>query len=142
MQKYHLFDCIECGCCAAVCPSQIPLVQYYRAAKSEIRAARQAHFKSDRARLRFEFRERRLLLKKQHDEERRRIKREALQKKNPKIPDKKAEVDPVQAALERVKAKKQMQAIEPKNTTNLTPAQQQKIEEADARRRAAREQRE
>lgn len=141
-EEYHLFDCIECGCCAAVCPSQIPLVQYYRAAKSEIRASRQALFKSDRARLRFEFREQRLLLKKQQDEERRRLKREALQKKNPKIPDKKVEVDPVQAALERVKAKKQAQAVEPKNTTNLTPAQQQKIEEADARRRAAREQRE
>lgn len=141
-EEYHLFDCIECGCCAAVCPSQIPLVQYYRAAKSEIRASRQALFRSDRARLRFEFREQRLLLKKQQDEERRRIKREALQKKNPKIPDTKAEVDPVQAALERVKAKKQTQAAEPKNTTNLTPAQLQKIEEADARRRAAREQRE
>lgn len=141
-EEYHLFDCIECGCCAAVCPSQIPLVQYYRAAKSEVRASRQAFFRSDRARLRFEFREQRLLLKKQQDEERRRIKREALQKKNPKIPDTKAEVDPVQAALERVKAKKQAQAAEPKNTTNLTPAQLQKIEEADARRRAAREQRE
>lgn len=141
-EEYHLFDCIECGCCAAVCPSQIPLVQYYRAAKSEVRASRQALFRSDRARLRFEFREQRLLLKKQQDEERRRIKREALQKKNPKNPDTKAEVDPVQAALERVKAKKQTQAVEPKNTTNLTPAQLQKIEEADARRRAAREQRE
>lgn len=139
-EEYHLFDCIECGCCAAVCPSQIPLVQYYRAEKSEIRTARQAHFKSDRARLRFEFREQRLLLKKQQDEERRRLKREALQKKNPKIPDRKVEVDPVQAALERVKARKQTQAAEPRNTTNLTPEQQQQIEEADARRRAAREQ--
>lgn len=139
-EEYNLFDCIECGCCSAVCPSQIPLVQYYRAAKSEIRANRQSQFKSDRARLRFEFREKRLLLKKQQDEERRRLKREAL-KKNPRVPGDKTAVDPVQAALERVKAKKQAQAMEPKNTTNLTPAQQQKIEEAEARRRAAREQR-
>lgn len=142
-EEYSLFDCIECGCCSAVCPSEIPLVQYYRAAKSEIRAAQQAQFKSDRARIRFEFREKRLLLKKQQDEERKRLKREALKKKRPQKQNGDSTVDPVQAALERVKAKKQ--ALEgthsPKNTTNLTPDQQQKIEQADARRRAAREQR-
>ncbi len=136
-EEYHLFDCIECGCCSAVCPSQIPLVQYYRAAKSEIRAARQLQFKSDRARIRFEFREKRLLLKKQQDEERKRLKREALKKKNPAIAGKDT-IDPVQAALERVKAKKLAQAVEPKNTSNLTPGQLKQIEEADRRRRAAR----
>ena len=139
-EEYHLFDCIECGCCSAVCPSNIPLVQYYRAAKSEIRAATKAQFKSDRARIRFEFREKRLLMKKQQDEERRRIKREALQKKNPKVAGDNNLPDPVQAALERVKAKKAAQALEAKNTTNLTAAQQQQIDEADARRQSAREQ--
>ena len=106
-EEFHLFDCIECGCCSAVCPSSIPLVQYYRAAKSEIRAAQKAQVKSDRARIRFEARERRLLLKKQQDEERRRKKREALQKKRAPAGDAAAEADPVQAALERVKARKQ-----------------------------------
>ena len=106
VQEYHLFDCIECGCCAAVCPSQIPLVQYYRASKSEIRAQRKALFKSDRARARFESRERRLALKKQQEEERRRLKREALQKKRAAGGDS-AAPDPVQAALDRVKARKQ-----------------------------------
>jgi electron transport complex protein RnfC len=105
-QEFHLFDCIECGCCSTVCPSRIPLVQYYRAAKSEIRAAQKAHFKSDRARIRFEFREKRLLLKKQQDEERRRLKREALQKKNARPGNGKPIADPVQAALDRVKARK------------------------------------
>jgi len=105
-QEIHLFDCIECGCCSAVCPSGIPLVQYYRAAKSEIRAAQKAHAKSDRARLRFEFRERRLQQKKQQEEERRRLKREALQKKKAGG-DASLQADPVQAALERVKARKQ-----------------------------------
>jgi electron transport complex protein RnfC len=105
-QEFHLFDCIECGCCSAVCPSQIPLVQYYRAAKSEIRAAQKALFKSDRARIRFEFREKRLLLKKQKDDERRRLKREALQKKRAKPGSGEPTPDPVQAALERVKARK------------------------------------
>jgi Na+-translocating ferredoxin:NAD+ oxidoreductase subunit C len=31
---YHLNDCFECGCCSYVCPSSIPLVQYFRIAKS------------------------------------------------------------------------------------------------------------
>ena len=35
-REYRLFDCIECGCCAYVCPSHIPLVHYYRQAKSRI----------------------------------------------------------------------------------------------------------
>jgi len=140
-EEFNLFDCIECGCCAVVCPSEIPLVQYYRAAKSEIHAAQQALFKSDRARIRFEFREKRLLLKKHQEEERRRLKREALKKKIPQKQNGET-VDPVQAALARVKAKKlEQQEFTPKNTTNLTPAQQKMIEAADARRRAAREQR-
>ena len=104
-QEFNLFECIECGCCSAVCPSQIPLVQYYRAAKSEIRAAQKSQTKSDYARLRFEFREQRLLLKKEKDEDRKRLKREALQKKRPEL-KKGDQVDPVQAALERVKARK------------------------------------
>jgi len=32
--EYHLMDCFECGCCSYVCPSNIPLVQYFRIAKS------------------------------------------------------------------------------------------------------------
>ena len=114
-QEFHLSDCIECGCCSAVCPSNIPLVQYYRAAKSEIRAAQKAQVKSDRARLRFEFREKRLALKKQQEEEKRRLKREALQKKRAKPGAKTDLADPVQAALDRVKARKQ--AAEQEETT-------------------------
>ncbi len=104
-REFHLFDCIECGCCSTVCPSRIPLVQYYRAAKSEIRAAQKAQMKSDRARVRFEFREKRLQLKKQQVEERRRLKREALQKKSQPGAGK-TTPDPVQAALDRVNARK------------------------------------
>jgi electron transport complex protein RnfC len=33
-QRYHLNDCFECGSCSYVCPSGIPLVQYFRIAKS------------------------------------------------------------------------------------------------------------
>jgi electron transport complex protein RnfC len=33
-QEYHLDQCFECGCCAYVCPSNIPLTQYFRIAKA------------------------------------------------------------------------------------------------------------
>lgn len=40
--QYHLNDCFECGCCSYVCPSNIPLVQYFRIAKSINRERRMA----------------------------------------------------------------------------------------------------
>ena len=33
-----LADCIACGCCAYVCPSHIPLVQYFYHAKGDLYA--------------------------------------------------------------------------------------------------------
>jgi len=33
-KQFHLDDCFECGCCSYVCPSNIPLVQYFRIAKT------------------------------------------------------------------------------------------------------------
>lgn len=36
-EKHHLNDCFECGCCSYVCPSNIPLVQYFRVAKTMLR---------------------------------------------------------------------------------------------------------
>lgn len=32
-EKYNLASCFECGCCSYVCPSNIPLVHYFRVAK-------------------------------------------------------------------------------------------------------------
>jgi electron transport complex protein RnfC len=40
--KYHLMDCFECGSCSYVCPAAIPLVQYFRVAKSVLREAKGA----------------------------------------------------------------------------------------------------
>ncbi|MBL7003312.1 MAG: electron transport complex subunit RsxC [Gammaproteobacteria bacterium] len=133
---YHLFDCIECGCCAAVCPSQIPLVQYYRYAKGQIRIDNFEKKKSEHARHRFEFREHRLEEAKLALEEVRRKKREALaaKKKDVKTPAEDAKPDPIQAALDRVKAKQETNNIIKKNTENLTPAQQRQIDDADKRR--------
>ncbi len=35
--EFHLMDCFECGSCSFVCPSHIPLVQQFRAAKASVR---------------------------------------------------------------------------------------------------------
>jgi electron transport complex protein RnfC len=135
--EYNLFDCIECGCCAYVCPSQIPLVQYYRYAKSDIRQQERERKKSDIARQRHEDRLQRLEKQKQEREARLKKKREALAKnkngRNKALDKKKATIA---EALARVNEKKSMQKSRAKNTENLTAEQQQKIDEADARREA------
>jgi electron transport complex protein RnfC len=41
-KEYHLNDCFECGCCSYVCPSNIPLTQYFRIAKAINREAKSA----------------------------------------------------------------------------------------------------
>lgn len=51
-KAYNLFDCIECGCCSHVCPSRIPLVQYFRHGKAAIRLQDLESCKSERARKR------------------------------------------------------------------------------------------
>jgi electron transport complex protein RnfC len=35
--EHSLLDCFECGCCSFVCPSHIPLVQYFRVSKAIVR---------------------------------------------------------------------------------------------------------
>jgi electron transport complex protein RnfC len=37
MLDYHVMDCMECGSCSYVCPSNIPLVQRFRVAKAMLR---------------------------------------------------------------------------------------------------------
>lgn len=100
-ENYHLFDCIECGCCAYVCPSHIRLVDYYRFAKAEIRAQREAKNKADQARNRHEF----------HTERLERLKREKAEKLAKHKAQAQAGTDDskkaaIQAALARAQAKK------------------------------------
>jgi len=37
MLAYHILDCMECGACSYVCPSNIPLVQRFRVSKGILR---------------------------------------------------------------------------------------------------------
>ncbi len=153
VQEHNLFDCIECGCCSYVCPSNIPLVDYYRFAKSAVRETLKNNKKIEASRERFEFREHRLIRDKEEREAKRAKHKAALQKKKAAMKKKKeveaaaggasasnlsrsdAKLDPVQAALERVKAKKAAVRNnpnrKPRNTENLTAAQTKQIEEAD-----------
>jgi len=39
LNKYHLMDCIECGCCSYVCPAKRHLVQSLRLGKNMVRQA-------------------------------------------------------------------------------------------------------
>jgi electron transport complex protein RnfC len=108
-QEYNLFDCIECGACAYVCPSEIPLVHYYRIAKSEIRVEQQEKQKSDKARERFENREARLIAEQQARDEKHRLaaesRKQAMSSSGNNAKDK------IAAALARAKAKKQTSSL-------------------------------
>ncbi len=44
-----LKDCIACGCCSFVCPSRIPLVQYFNHAKGELAAQGRTQLRNEAA---------------------------------------------------------------------------------------------
>jgi electron transport complex protein RnfC len=161
-QEYNIFDCIECGCCSFVCPSRIPLVQYFRFAKSEIWAREKEKNAADQAKARFEW-------KTERDEREKAEKAEKLAKAAAAQAAKKAaeaaataategttaavadapapvaDAAPVDAeaakkaaiaaAMERARA--QREAAAPKNTDNLTLLQQKDIAAVDALRQQA-----
>ncbi len=144
VQDYHLFDCIECGCCSHVCPAHIPLVQYYRYAKTQSWANEQDKRKAEHARLRHDAREARLKRMEEERKARLRQKKAALAKKSAAAKDTAA--DPrktaIEAARKRAEAKKRAlkeQGIGPKNTEDLTNAQQKQVAQAEARRQATQE---
>jgi len=149
VQDYNLFDCIECGCCSYACPSNIPLVQYFRYAKTEIWDDERERNKSNIARERHEFRKERLEKAKAAKAEAAQLRKEKLAKKKA-LDAKKAQesdsdtkekiassnsADLIQEAIARAKAKKAQQQSQKKNTSNLSEAQQKKIDEVNKRRR-------
>ncbi len=145
-QDYNLFDCIECGCCSHVCPSHIPLVHYFRYAKNESWAQEQERRESEHAKQRHDSRVARLERLEAERKARLRKKKEALDKKpakdksdKPDLSDKESKQAAIEAAMKRAAEKKAKQQAQPKNTENLTPAQQAKIDAADKRREASEE---
>jgi electron transport complex protein RnfC len=166
-QEYNIFDCIECGCCSFVCPSRIPLVQYFRFAKSEIWAREKEKNAADTAKARFEW-------KTERDEREKAEKAEKLAKAAAAQAAKKAaeaaaaaatpaaegatpvpapapsaattSADPVvdaeaakKAAIAAAmeRARAQREAAAPKNTDNLTLLQKKDIAAVDALRQQA-----
>jgi len=108
LEDHKLFDCIECGACSYVCPSNIPLVQYYRSAKADILQARRDNEKSEQSRARFEAREERLVQQVAEREAKRAARKKAAEERAKKAASGDGE-DPIQAAIERAKAKKAAQ---------------------------------
>ena len=96
-QAHNLADCIECGACAWVCPSNIPLVQYFRQEKAEIYAISMEEKRAAEAKARFEARQARL--------EREKIARQERHKQAAVQPGEKDQ-DAINAALARVREKK------------------------------------
>jgi electron transport complex protein RnfC len=160
---YKLFDCIECGACSYVCPSNIPLVQYYRYAKSEIIAADKAKEAANLARERNDFRlarlEREKLERAQKHAERAQGSKQAPTQDLPRekndaleVIQDKASSDAVMktdandakkaaiaAAIERAKAAKaaaEASGDAPKNIAPTNETIKQEIAEINARRQA------
>ena len=134
-------------CCSYVCPSRIPLVQYFRFAKSEIWSRERDKNMADAAKARFEFRNERDEREKAEKAERL-AKAAAAKAAAPKpapapetaaAPAAEAPTDAdaakkaaIAAAMER--ARLQREAAQPKNTEGLTIAQRKEIAEIEARR--------
>ncbi|MGC6406967.1 electron transport complex subunit RsxC, partial [Bisgaard Taxon 45] len=101
-EQYALRDCIECGLCAYVCPSHIPLIQYFRQEKAKIWEIQQKAKHAEDAKQRFEARQARLA---REEQERKARAQKAMEARRQEMKTEQG-IDPVQAALERLKAKK------------------------------------
>jgi electron transport complex protein RnfC len=149
LESHNLFDCIECGACSWVCPSNIPLVQYYRASKAEVVQLRKEKAKSDHSRTRFEARQERLDREALEKDAKRAARKKAAEERARQAASDTgdAAADPIQAAIERAKAKKAGQAepsqapaaATPEAVAAVDPAQQA-IARALAARSASAEQ--
>ncbi|MFZ7199725.1 electron transport complex subunit RsxC [Avibacterium avium] len=135
-EQYSLQDCIECGLCAYVCPSHIPLIQYFRQEKAKIWEIKEQAQKSHEAKLRFEARQARL---EKEEQARKARTQRAAEARREEIAKQKG-VDPVQAALERLKAKKQNDSESPNVKTFVDEKGQLQPDNSDimAQRKARR----
>ena len=131
-KAYHLDACIECGVCAYVCPSYIPLVQYFRQEKAKIQEVDQKAKQAEEAKIRFEAREARL--NKEKEARTARI-QQAAEKRREEVANSQGE-DPVKAALERLKAKKAETATPVQTKANGEPDNSELMAQRKARRLA------
>ena len=106
LEAHNLMDCIECGACSYVCPSNIPLVQYYRASKVEIRQQKQNALQAEQSKIRFEARQERIERQEAEKEAKRKARKKAAEARAAENAKDNNEADPIQAAIERAKAKK------------------------------------
>ncbi len=83
LREFGLMDCIECGCCDLVCPSHIPLTADFRIAKGRIRELADEKARAERARRRFEARNKRLEREQQAREEELRRQKDSAKKAGP-----------------------------------------------------------
>ena len=131
-KEYHLSACIECGVCAYVCPSYIPLIQYFRQEKAKIAEIEEKERKAEEAKIRFEAREARL--QKEKEARTARI-NQAAEKRREEVAQAAGE-DPVAAALARIKAKKAEPAAEVQAKANGEPDNSELMAQRRARRLA------
>ena len=131
-KEYHLSACIECGVCAYVCPSYIPLIQYFRQEKAKIAEIEEKERKAEEAKIRFEAREARL--QKEKEARTARI-NQAAEKRREEVAQAAGE-DPVTAALARIKAKKAEPAAEVQAKANGEPDNSELMAQRRARRLA------
>lgn len=96
LRDFGLTDCIECGCCDLVCPSHIPLTTVFRQTKARMQELADEKARAERARRRFDARNRRL-----EAEEELRTRELAAQKEAAK----KATPEDIRAILERAEGK-------------------------------------
>jgi len=97
-QAYGLSACIECGCCDFVCPSHIPLVDWFRFGKSQLIKRMIESEAAELARKRFENREARLLRIQQQRAEKMTRRKQALK-------DKVSQQDRIRASIQRAESK-------------------------------------
>ncbi|QIW14941.1 electron transport complex subunit RsxC [Pasteurellaceae bacterium RH1A] len=137
-KAYHLDACIECGVCAYVCPSYIPLIQYFRQEKAKIAEIDLKAKQAEEAKQRFEAKEARM--NKEKEARNARI-AQAADKRREEIAQQVGE-DPVQAALARLKAKKAQAQPEVQAKANGEPDNSDLMAQRRARRLAKQQEQE
>jgi len=108
---YGLTACIECGCCDVVCPSHIPLVEWFRYGKSELRKRALEHAATELARRRFEDREARLARLKQE-------RAEKMARRKQTLRDKGTQQDRIRASIERARHRDASRSDDPQGGTS------------------------